>query len=224
MVISGRIAGENAKEYALRELKENIVSCELKPGTAVSENELADQMGISRTPVREALSELVKVSIIEIYPQRGSFVSLIDPDLVEEARFMRRVLDTEVIKIACDTATERDIAIMEENVQLQEFYLEKVMPEKILGLDNEFHRLIYSVAKKDLIYEIRSTMMLHFDRVRTLSVEAVKDIKIVKDHREMLEAIKTGDKTWAGELVDKHMARYNVDAQMIRDQHPDFFK
>ncbi len=224
MNISKRLSTETAREYALRVLKENIVSLELKPGTAISENELAAKLGLSRTPVREALSELVKVSIVETYPQRGSFVSLIDPNMVDEARFLRRVLDTEIIKIACDKASREDIAIMEDNVALQEFYLEKGNPEKILVLDNEFHHLIYSASKKELIYDIRSTIMIHFDRVRTLSVEAVKDIKIVKDHRDMLEAIKLQDKEWAGELVEKHMRRYNVDEKMIREQHPDFFK
>ena len=224
MEISRRLAGESASDYALRELKENIVSLELKPGTVVSENELAAELGISRTPVREALTELVKVSIVESYPQRGSFITLIDPDMVEEARFCRRVLDTEVIKVACDTASDEDIVQMEENVSLQEFYLQKNLADKIFVLDNQFHRMIYSAAKKDLIFEMRSNIMLHFDRVRSLSVVAVKDMKIVKDHREMLEAIKSHDKEWGGSLVTKHMGRYDVDEKLIREQYPEYFK
>lgn len=224
MRITERLAGETAREYALRELKENIISLELKPGTAVSENELAAELGISRTPVREALAELVKVSILEIYPQRGSFVSLIDPKMVDESRFLRKVLDRAVIEVACNMASPVLIDEMEENVHLQEFYLEKQDADRIFELDNAFHKLIYTAAQKDILYEMRSNMMIHFDRVRTLSVESVKDMKIVADHRDMLEAIKAKDSVGAVKLVDKHLSRYQVDEYQIREEFPEYFK
>jgi len=224
MRITERLAGETAREYALRVLKENIISLELKPGTAVSENELAAELGISRTPVREALSELVKVSILEIYPQRGSFVSLIDPKMVDESRFLRKVLDRAVIEVACNMASPVVIDEMEENVHLQEFYLEKQDADRIFELDNAFHKLIYTAAQKDILYEMRSNMMIHFDRVRTLSVESVKDMKIVADHRDMLEAIKVKDSVGAVKLVDKHLSRYQVDEYQIREEFPEYFK
>ena len=224
MIITDKQLGETARDYALRILKENIVSLELKPGTAISENELAMELGLSRTPVREAIIELSRIQIIETYPQRGSFVSKIDPELVEETRFLRKVLDTAVIEEACDLATKEDLDILHENVQLQEFYLKKEMADKIYPLDNAFHKAIYRAAHKELIHDMRSTVMLHFDRVRTLSVEAVKDMKIVSDHRDMYEAIEKKDKEWAGKLVIKHMGRYNVDEKLIRSQYPEFFK
>lgn len=224
MILYDRNSNETARDYAFRILKDNIVSLELEPGTAISENELAMELGISRTPVREAIIDLAKNSIIETYPQRGSYVALIDSKMVEEARFLRRVLDTAVIEAACDVDDPEMIAKLEENVQLQEFYLEKNDADKIFVLDNEFHKHIYTLAKKDLIFEMRSTMMIHFDRVRTLSVETVKDMKIVNDHRGMLEAIKNKDKELAVALVDKHLNRYRVDEDRIREEYPTYFK
>lgn len=224
MILYDRNSNETARDYAFRILKDNIVSLELEPGTAISENELAMELGISRTPVREAIIDLAKNSIIETYPQRGSYVALIDSKMVEEARFLRRVLDIAVIEAACDVDDPEMIAKLEENVQLQEFYLEKNDADKIFVLDNEFHKHIYTLAKKDLIFEMRSTMMIHFDRVRTLSVETVKDMKIVNDHRGMLEAIKNKDKELAVALVDKHLSRYRVDEDRIREEYPTYFK
>lgn len=224
MEIYEKLPGETARDYAFRVLKDNIVSLGLEPGTAISENELAMELGLSRTPVREAIIDLSKASVIETYPQRGSYVTLIDPRMVEESRFLRRVLDTAVIEVACEEASPWDIDGLEENVQLQEFYLEKNSPEKIYELDNRFHKAIYTAAKKDIIFEMRSTIMIHFDRVRTLSVEAVKDLKIVNDHRGMLEAIRTKDKERAVELVNKHLNRYQVDENLIREEYPQFFK
>ena len=224
MELYTKLPKETARDYALRVLKGNIISLELAPGTAISENELAAEIGISRTPVREAIIELAKAYLIEIYPQRGSFVSLIDPKMVEEARFLRRVMDTAVIEEVCETADEEGINLLEENVALQEFYLEKGMTEKLFDLDNKFHRNIYVVAKKDIIYDIHSTLMIHFDRVRNLSVVTVKNNGIVGEHRAMLEAIKAKDKKAASELVAKHLNHYQVDEIEIRSRRPEFFK
>jgi len=224
MHISDRLPRESARDFAFRTLKDNIVSLELKPGTLISENEIAMELGVSRTPVREAIIDLAKSSIIEILPQRGSYVSLIDPNMVEESRFVRKILDKAVIELACDVADKDSIDKIEENVHLQEFYLEKEDAGKIYELDNAFHRLIYAAAGKETTYLMSSTMMLHFDRVRTLSVETVKDLKIVKDHREMLEAIKAGDKEVADALVEKHLNRYRLDEAQMREEHPEYFK
>ncbi|MBO4899634.1 MAG: GntR family transcriptional regulator [Lachnospiraceae bacterium] len=224
MNIFERLPQESARDYAFRILKENIVSLELKPGTLISENELALELGLSRTPVREAIIDLAKVSIIKTIPQRGSYVSLIDPKMVEESRFLRRVLDKAVIEVACESADANVINELEENVHLQEFYLERNDIEKILTLDNQFHKLIYTAAGKDIIYDMRDSVMIHFDRVRSLSAETVKDFKIVKDHREMLDAIIAHDAYSAVNLVDKHLNRYKFDEAQIRAESPEYFE
>lgn len=224
MQISDKLPGETAREYAFRILRNNIVALDLQPGSSISENELAKELGVSRTPIREAIIDLNNALIVEIYPQRGSYISLIDPNLVEESRFLREVLDTAVIQLACDVATEADIAKLEENVKLQEFYLENFVPDKIMELDNDFHKMIFTMTKKERIYAMKSTMMLHFDRVRTLSLVAVKDIKIVNDHRLMLEAIKEKDAEKATALVKKHLGRYHIEEEEMREQYPTYFK
>lgn len=223
MLIEQRLASETARDFAFRILKNNIISMDLKPGTLVSENEIAMELGLSRTPVREAIIDLAKANIIEIRPQRGSFVSLIDTKMVEEARFLRRILDCAVIEEACKTDDAQTYSLMEENVHMQEFYLEKGNNEKLYELDNAFHKLIYVYARKDIIYEMRSTIMIHFDRVRALSMETVKNNKIVDDHKEMLEAIRNKDVKKAVLLVEKHLNRYTIDESEIESRFPEFF-
>ena len=93
MRIEERRNAETARDYARRILKHNIVSMDLEPGAMVSENELAAQLGLSRTPVREALMDLAKCRVVDVMPQRGSRIALIDYTLVDEARFARQVLE-----------------------------------------------------------------------------------------------------------------------------------
>ena len=143
MRLTQRQPRETGRDYALRTIKDNIIHLELAPGSMVSENELAAAMGLSRTPVREALIELSKVKIVEIYPQKGSAVALIDYDLVEESRFMRKVLECAVVELDCEMATPEDIRRLQENVRLQNFYLENYYPEALMDLDNQFHALIF---------------------------------------------------------------------------------
>ena len=93
---------ESKKEYAYRILKENIMSLELKPGELLSEVELSEKLNISRTPIREVIMRLKNEHLIEVKPQSGTYVSLIDLNLIEEAIFMRFALEEKVLKEACN--------------------------------------------------------------------------------------------------------------------------
>ena len=102
MKILERQPSEKARSYAIRVLLYNITALELPPGSSVSENEVSSVMNISRTPVREALIELSRMDLVDILPKRGSFISKIDYGLIEESRFMRLVLETAIVKLACE--------------------------------------------------------------------------------------------------------------------------
>ena len=214
---------ETSREYALRVIKENVISLELAPGSQISENELAEVMGISRTPVREALIILARAKVVEIFPQRKSIVSLLDEDLIEEARFMRFAMETGVIELACERRTEEDLAILEQNVSLQRFYLQNDLREKVMQLDNEFHRILYGIAKATEIHDLMENMLIHFDRARKMALYSVSDEKIVKEHEAMLEAVRVGDKKEARNLVEVHLSRYKLDTSEIRKKYPEYF-
>lgn len=224
MRIMERIAKETAREYALRTIKHNIISLELAPGSMISENELASELGVSRTPVREALIELGKLQIVQVYPQKGSFVSLIDSELVEEARFLRLVLENAIVELACDIATEEDILVLEENLRLQEFYLQHQVAGKQLELDNEFHQLLFDICKKNFTYDLLGGIMTHFDRVRSLSLSPTKYTTIILEHQAVVNAIKNKDKKLAKEIITKHLSKYKTEEEDLRKKYPHYFK
>lgn len=224
MVVLSRDEKETAREYAFRVIEYNIISNYLPPGSMVSENELAKEMGISRTPVREALIELNKIKLVEIFPQRGSYISLIDTVLVEEARYVRLLLEQSMVELTCEMANKEDILALEENVRLQEFYLAEEKRDKLLELDNGFHKLLYKISNKTFTYELISKMMAHFDRVRSLSLSVIKDSKNIADHRNLLDAIKEKDIPLAREIITKHLSRYKLDEEQLKKEYPDYFK
>ena len=222
MKVTERYPRETGRDYALRIIKDNIIRLELPPGALISENELAAELGLSRTPVREALIELSKVAVIEIQPQKKSVVALIDYDLIEEARFMRKVLECEVVKLVCDMAAEADIAKLRENLALQKFYLVQ-SPENLLSLDDEFHAKLFSIAKKNRVYAMTRNLSIHFDRVRHMALTIVKDNKTIEDHERIVDAIAAGDKQAASAIMEKHLSRYKIDAAAIREKYPQYF-
>ncbi|MBQ8620558.1 MAG: GntR family transcriptional regulator [Clostridia bacterium] len=226
MRIEERRYAETARDYALRILKNNIISMELEPGAMVSENELAAQMGLSRTPVREALMDLAKCRVVDVLPQRGSRIALIDYSLVEEARFARSVLEVAVLDQVCERITPADIAQLRQNVRLQTFTQEPGIGDSLslMELDDAFHQMLFRIAQKENTFNMLCSMTIHFDRVRNLALNVVKDIKIIEDHQQICEAVAMRDAAKAKVVMTQHLGRVKVDEEAIRSVYPQYIK
>lgn len=224
MYVTQRQQGESGRSYALRTIKENIVRLELAPGSKVSESEIAAELGLSRTPVREALQELSRERIVEIYPQRGSIIALVDYTLVDEARFMRQCLESGVADVLAQRAGSMDFSSLRENLELQEYYLRSGNLDKLLELDNQFHQELYRLAGYENCYRMMAGMYLHFDRVRWMATQSVNQEPCVEDHRAIYQAITAGDSQEAAKVVREHLMRYRVDEAKLRREYPGYFK
>lgn len=215
---------ETTREYVIRVLRHNIINLNLKPGQFVSENEIAEILGVSRTPVREAFIELSKSALVEIYPQKGTCIAPIDMDVVEESRFMRCVLEKAVIQLACDKISDRDITKLEDNLQLQETCLGHHDPQYLLYLDDKFHEYLFEICNKKMTYNLIKSAVAQFDRVRILNYTEMDMNVSVNEHRELLEAIRRRDKELATELMEKHLTRVIYDMSYLKEKHPEYFK
>ena len=218
-----KLGKETNREFALRVIKENIVNLELAPGSMISEQEIADELNLSRTPVHEAMQELSSTKIIEILPQRGSHVSLIDMALVDEAVFVRATIESEITEMACKQATEQDIQNMEENVTLQRFYYEKNNLDKLMELDNAFHEMMYKITNKMQCHYMVRLMSIHYDRIRELNLHSFNPERILQEHEEILEAFKKKDAAAARKALDKHLARHYTQEDEIKKKFPQYF-
>ena len=229
MLIPPRVPRESGREYALRVIRDNILRLELAPGSMVSENELGAELGLSRTPVREALVELSKLHLVEIYPQRGSVVSPVDYNLVEETCFMRLSLEKEVVRKASFDASEEEKVVLMDNVVAQERCLSEG-GDGLMKLDNELHHLLFCCAHKEHLWEWMTRFTLHFDRVRQMSLDihpndgasSVNSIneRNVADHRAIVEAVLAGDADRAAAQMEQHLTRYRVDEEVMRAHYP----
>lgn len=223
MELLDRQPSENARSYALRVLLHNIITLELAPGSAVSENELSQILKLSRTPVREALIELSKMGLVDIQPQRGSYIAKIDYELVEESRFMRLVLENAVLALVCEGISPEHEEMLRANMEEETRHLEAGDYTRLFELDTDFHRLFFTSVGKARTYGIIHSQMVHFDRLRALSLKSLKPDKIVEDHENILYAIGRRDSELAEMLMTRHLTRHRVEKSELIKLYPDYF-
>lgn len=224
MTVYEKKQNETARQYALRVLRNKILGLELKPGQLVSESEIAEQLGLSRTPVREAFKDLSAAAIVEIQPQKGTFVSLIDMEMVEEARFLRSALERVVVGLLCDNISEEDMNALEENVVLQELAASRKDSYRFFSLDNIFHERLFKSCSKGKVYDFIGGMMIHFNRVRVMNLTEMDVTGPLEEHKNILAAVREKDKPSAIAEMDKHLSRVNSDKIYLYDRHPEYFK
>ena len=214
---------ESAKDYVLRVMIDNIVSCNLEPGEKIEEENLLPLLGVSRTPFREAALELDSRRLLEIKPKRGTYVSLIDTGLVEEVRHLRSTLESELARIACRIFTPEDINLLYENLVLWKMYMEKKDEKHILLYDKSFHAVFYKRARLGFWYELSERYAPLFDRTTILSLRVRPTSKILSDHEELVHAIEKRDEARAGAIAESHMSRYLENIPQIIQAYPSYF-
>ena len=225
LVFDKKHKNESISEFVLRVMKHNILNLNLKPGECINENSIAKELGVSRTPVREAFIKLAQDNLLEIYPQKGTYISLIDLDMVEESKFVRKVLEKAVIESSFDNFNENNILELEKNFHMQEFYFKNKDHNHFFESDNQFHKLIFSACKKERIYSFMESMNSHLTRLRVLRLSANVFIDLIlSQHKEILEAIKERNLDKVINLMALHTAGNIIDVKTIKHLYPIYFK
>lgn len=215
-------AQQSIRQWVYIVLRSNIIRLHLKPGTAISEAEIAEALNISRTPVREAFIILVEDGLLQIYPQKGSFVSLIDIEQAEEACFVRKVLGKAIMKEACEYFPEDCLFDLSANLEMQKFCKKEKNYERMYQLDNEFHQIIYRGCGKGRTWLHIKKMNYNFDRLRIirLSSELSWD-KIIHEHEQLGELIREKESAKVDHVVEQHLPKACVGD--ISNQPPEYF-
>ncbi len=205
-------------------LRSAIVSGELEPGRQLSENELAGELGVSRTPIREALGRLRDDRLVEVVPQLGTFVAKISNQAVSDAQFIRAALECAAVRRAAELASEDDVAQLEANLQAQERAEAESDLETFNLLDKEFHRALCDLSGHPTVWAVSERAKAHLNRVRRLSLAAPNYmIEMVDEHRAVLAAVAEHDGAEAEAALRHHLEMVLSELPRLRAQHPDFF-
>lgn len=206
-------------------LKQQIVRLELPPGTTLSEKEMSLAFNVSRTPVRESFVRLAQEGLLIVLPQRGTRVSLIDPELVEEARFMREQLEKAVIRLACQQFPDDKLAELEDNLDRQKESIERHDGKEMFELDEAFHRILFEGCRKTGTWNVIQQMNAHLNRSRVLWLSADPHWShLYEQHREMAEAVRRHDEDYAERVMKEHLSLIISNLSVLQKKHPDYFK
>ncbi|MFO6495047.1 MULTISPECIES: GntR family transcriptional regulator [Bacillus] len=215
----------SARDQVYDWLKEDIMKFRLTPGTHISEKEISERYEVSRTPVREAFLQLSREGLLEIYPQKGTRVSLIDLHLVEEARFMRENLEKAVAELACEDFPEQAVIELEHNLNMQQLSMKQKNYESLFDLDEAFHKTIFDGCQKSNIWSVIQQMNVPFRRIRFLRLAADFNWDtIYSQHAAILEAIKSKQPSEARRIAEEHLQLVIVDREMLIEEFPGYFK
>lgn len=183
---------ENGSAFAYRIIRDNIMRMRLLPGEVLNESLLADEMGVSRTPIREALFSLKDEKLVEIHPHRTSIVTLIDFVLVREGYFTRTVIEPKATAAACDFLDANVVATLEDILARQEEAIDSVGDRNRFHMLNQlFHQTIYKAGGMLELWNSVNAVTTHYDRLRYFEPKAKRDdfSAALKGHKVLLDAM-----------------------------------
>ena len=202
-------------------IRQDIVTLRLRPGVRLSENELAVRFGTSRAPVREALIRLVEEGLIEVQPQRGSFVSRISLAAMQRARFVREALEVAIVRRAAErglsaAAKDRILATLREQEEAQKD------PERFTIADDAFHRTLADDVGIAQLWSVLEREKSQFDRIRFLSLPVVTPVaSLIAQHRAILAAVLDRNPQAAEDAMRIHLSEVLKSAETLAAEHPD---
>ncbi len=213
-----------AASLILKDIRADILSMILVPGTPLSEKTLTERYRISRTPVREALIRLAEEGLVDIFPQSGTFVGRIPVDALPEAVVVRQALEGATIGLAIDRATDDDFARLEVLIARQQAMANLNDQNGFHGEDEAFHEELTIIAGHPGLWRVIHAAKTQIDRCRRLTLpKAGRMIQVVREHTEVLTALKSRDKQAAETAMRLHLSTVLPDADAIRKQYPDYF-
>jgi DNA-binding GntR family transcriptional regulator len=203
------------------QIRQDIVTLQLRPGVRLSENELALRFGTSRAPVREALIRLVEEGLIEVLPQRGSFVSRISLAAMQRARFVREALEVAIARRAAERGLSRE-ARDHATLTLAEQERVQTDPEGFTLADDAFHRILAEDIGIAQIWPVLEREKSQFDRIRFLSLPVVTPVaSLIAQHHAILAAILERDPDAAERAMRVHLSEVLKSAERLATDYPD---
>ena len=205
-------------------LRDAIISGDLEPGRQLSENELATRLGVSRTPVREALVRLRDDHLVEIVPQLGTFVTLISEAAVADAYFVREALECAAVREAATHAQKQDIAALRAILARQNDVRAAQDYPRWYVLNDEFHRALSDLSGHPVAWTLICRVSGHLDRIRRLSLPQPRYLdQMLGEHRLILKAITRGDPDAAEDAMRHHLSMVLTALPILRANYPNYF-
>ncbi len=212
-----------AAPQVFEQLRESIVSLAMVPGTVLARDALAQQFGLSQTPIRDALMKLGEEGLVDIFPQHATVVSRIDIGAARQAHFLRKSIELEVVRSLAAQADPVLVAKLRAQIDLQVAVAEAADYGEFVAADQAFHQQMYLAAGVPDLWRLVRRNAGHVDRLRRLHLPSEgKTQAIVRDHRRIVEAIARQDPQAAQDSLREHLSGTLGQLEEICQRYPDY--
>ncbi len=222
---SQNIRRDTVTSHVYGVIRQNIMALELSPGQMLNEKEFAAELGVSRTPVRESFIRLQREGLLDIYPQRGTYVSKISLKRIHEERFVRETLETAVFLDFMKNPSEKGIAQMKYFIEMQKHAHTEGDYYLALTYDNEFHHVAYTETDNGLAWNIVHTNSIDDQRVRLFSTLNGGNISELNTHQheEICDAVIQRDIPHALTVLQSHLRKIHSEIDTIVEDYNVYF-
>lgn len=217
----------HSSEDIYRILRDKILSLELKPGQSISENELCEYFSVSRTPIRTAMQRLQSTGLVKVVPYKGSVVTLLNFDDIQQMIYMRVAIESMVIRDFIDLCTP----ILEEKlryiIRKQTVLIQgEFETDQFYEMDSQFHEIWFKETNKLRLWGLIQRSQVNYTRFRMLDIIAVHNFdQIISEHTELFDIIHRKDPAAVESLVNRHL--YGGISRLgdrIRTEFNDYFQ
>ena len=186
-------------------LENDILSGKYQRGEVLTESRLSSELGVSRTPIREALRRLEQEHLIEESGKGSVVIGITEKDL-KDIFLIREKLECMVASLAAENRTEEQLSELKEVLELQEFYLSKLDAERIKYMDNKFHSTLYKLSGSMSFYDTLVPLHTKIQKYRMAAVQSKsRAAASVEEHRRIFEAIESKNSSLASKFAKEHV-------------------
>ncbi len=201
---------EVTDKYSLRgrvfnRIREDILNGKYKDHEELKEVAIGNELGVSRTPVREAFRQLELEGLIQIIPNKGAYVTGIKAKDIQDIYMIRSKLEGLAARWACEHITPEQLEEMEENIYLAEFHAARGHMEQMAELDNRFHTILYEACNSKMLEHLLKDYHQYVWRVRQQTLKSGRGAVSNVEHKYIMEAIRENNPDKAEELANQHM-------------------
>ncbi|MFL5803775.1 MAG: GntR family transcriptional regulator [Roseiflexaceae bacterium] len=206
---SQRAGATSQSGEAYRQIKEKIVTLELPPAAPIDEARLIAELGLGRTPIREALQRLALENLVVILPRRGTIVADLNMSDLQKIFEIRLELEALAARLAAQRATPAQVAAMEALFADADTLLHNGDNDALIRLDHQAHRLLAQAAHNEFLEETLDRLYNHVLRLWYVALHRVQRLReAVEEHRAIIALVKAGDGEHAAQIMHEHVAAF----------------
>jgi DNA-binding GntR family transcriptional regulator len=200
------------------QLQNDILNGKYESGYSLIETRLSEELGVSRTPIREAIRQLELEGLVQAIPNKGAIVKGISAQDIEDIYTIRMLIEGLAARWATEKITHEELQELREALDMEEFYTMKNDTEHLMKFDSRFHDIIFKASKSKPLMHTLSTFHHYVQRSRNVSLSSPGRAKeVLEEHKAIFQAISEGDAERAEKLTTQHVK--NASMNLIKNKH-----